>query len=86
MTKKENDLRLPHEERKALLLSTAIELANEKGLMHVNFKTVSEASKQHVTPRTVQHYWNIGLLRRAIIADKRCNQLPKDDAVAMGIC
>lgn len=76
--------KLSPEERSAVILSAAIVVANEKGLSEVTFKTVSDKCLMRTKPRTVAHYFKIGELRRAVVADPRSNDLVRSDAVAMG--
>lgn len=77
--------KLQPEERSALILSAAIKVANEKGLAEVTFKTTADACMIKTMPRTVAHYFKIGDLRRAVVADERANDEVRVDAVAMGI-
>lgn len=80
-----NATKLPPDQRKALILSAAIDVANDKGLSEVSFDTVSKACRMKTTPRTVAHYFLIGDLRKAVIADMRATQEVRQEAVAMGI-
>ncbi len=80
-----NATKLSVAQRAAVILTAAIKVANEKGLHEVTFKTVAKACLVTTTPRTVQHYYNIGDLRAAVIADKRATQEVQDTAVAMGL-
>lgn len=77
--------RMEPEERKNVILSAAIELANDKGLSEVTFKTVAAKCIVQTEPRTVASYFKIGELRRAILLDHRTNGEVHGDAVAMGI-
>jgi len=80
-----NATKLPPEQRKALILSAAIEVANKKSLAEVSFGSVSTECTMKTTPRTVAHYFKIGELRKAIVADVRSSQEVRQEAVAMGI-
>lgn len=80
-----NATKLPPDQRTALILSAAITVANEKGLSEVCFATVAAACSMKTAPRTVAHYYKIGDLRRAVVADTRASQEVRDDAIAMGI-
>jgi AcrR family transcriptional regulator len=81
----ENSTKLPPSQRVSVILSAAVDVANEKGLSEVTFKTVAAKCLVRTTPRTVAHYYKIGDLRRAVIADERANDTVKVDAVTMGI-
>ena len=77
--------KLPPDERRAVIMTAAVTVANERGLSEVTFKTVADACGMRTTPRTVSHYFKIGELRRATVADSRANKEVRDAAVAMGI-
>ena len=77
--------RLAPDERCAVILSAAVQVANEKGLSEVTFATVASACKMRTKPRTVSHYFKIGELRRAVVTDSRASAEVKDDAFAMGL-
>lgn len=83
----ENDFtpKLAPDERVAVIVSAAVNVANEKGLSEVTFDTVSAACVMKTKPRTVAHYFKIGALRRAVVADERASDEVRDDATAMGI-
>lgn len=80
-----NNAKLQPDERRAVIVSAAVELANDKGLSEVTFHSVAQKCRMDTMPRTVQHYFKIGELRRAVVADARANQMVRDDAAAMGI-
>ena len=77
--------KLHPDERRAVIVSAAILVANDAGLSEVTFRTVSARCAFACTPRTVQHYFKIGELRREVVSDARANQMVRDDAAAMGI-
>lgn len=77
--------KLPPEERTAVILSAAIAVANEQGLSEVTFETTAAKCAMKTKPRTVAHYFKIGDLRRAVVADPRANTEVHVAAVAMGI-
>lgn len=81
----ENATKLQPDERSAVILSAAITVANEKGLSEVTFKSVADACLLKTMPRTVAHYFKIGDLRRAIVADVRASDEVRIDATTMGI-
>ena len=80
-----NATKLPPEQRKAIIMSAAVEVANKKGLSEVSFATVAAACKMSTTPRTVSHYFKIGELREAVIADDRVTKEVREEAIAMGL-
>lgn len=80
-----NATKLPPDQRSALILTAAVKVANDSGLAEVTFKTVAKACVMSTTPRTVQHYFKIGDLRAAVVADPRASQEVRDDAVSMGM-
>jgi len=80
-----NAAKLPPDQREALILTAAIEVANEKGLSEVSFDTVAAACRMQTTPRTVAHYFKIGVLRKSVADDIRSTQEVRQEAVAMGI-
>ena len=81
----ENTTKLPPDERIAVILSAAVDVANRDGLSEVTFRTVAARCVIRTKPRTVAHYLKIGALRRAVISDARSAQAVRDDAVSMGI-
>lgn len=81
----ENATKLSPEERTAVILSAAVKVANEQGLSEVTFKTTADACLMKTKPRTVAHYFKIGDLRRAVVADERVIDEVRVAAVAMGI-
>jgi hypothetical protein len=78
--------KLSPEDRSAVILSAAIEVANEKGLSEVSFSSTAAKCVMKTKPRTVAHYFKIGDLRRAVVNDDRANDDVRTDAIAMGIC
>ena len=80
-----NASKLPPAQRIAIILTAAVNVANEKGLGEVTFSNVAKVCAMKTTPRTVQHYYKIGDLRKAVIADERTNPEVQDEAVAMGM-
>jgi DNA-binding transcriptional regulator YbjK len=80
-----NNAKLHPDERRAVIVSAAVNLANERGLSEVTFRSVAEQCRMPCEPRTVQHYFKIGELRCEVAADSRAHQSVRDDAVAMGI-
>lgn len=76
--------KLPPDERKAVIITAAVEVANEKGIGELTFQNVAEACRMKTTVRTVCHYFKIGELRQAVINDERANKMVRDDAVALG--
>lgn len=77
--------KLSPEERSAVILSAAIAVANDKGLSEVTFATTAAKCVMRTKPRTVAHYFKIGDLRRAVVADDRASDEVRAAAVAMGI-
>lgn len=80
-----NATKLPPDQRKAVIVTSGIKVANKDGLSQVCFATVAKFCTMPTTARTVAHYFKIGELRKAIIADERTNQDVRDEAIAMGI-
>lgn len=80
-----NATKLPPGERSSVILSAAVEVANTRGLSEVTFKSVADACLMKTKPRTVSHYFKIGDLRRAVVADSRANDDVRAAAIALGI-
>lgn len=81
----DNATKLQPHERKAVILSAALKVANDKGLSEVTFKSIADACQFKTMPRTVAHYYKIGEIRSAVASDSRASDDVKADAVAMGI-
>lgn len=81
-----NDIqRLPGDQRKAMILSAAIELANERGLNAVTLEAVAEQCRVKTTSRVIRIYYSRRSLWDAVTADPRANQMVADDGVALGV-
>ena len=81
-----NDVtRLPGEQRRALILSAAVELANEHGLNSVTFEAVAKHSRIKTTARSIRIYYSRATLWDAVISDPRANKMVADDALALGV-
>lgn len=77
--------RLPPDERRAVIITAAVEIANAKGLGALAFEDVAENCRVATTKRTIANHFKVAELRRAVIDDCRANQEVLDDAVAMGM-
>lgn len=77
--------RLTESERKADIVSAAVALANEKGLISLSLKDVAENCVADTTARTVRYYFSLKSLRKAVAGDDRLNVEAKNEAVALGI-
>lgn len=79
-------MRLPSENRRAVILSSAVTLANEQGLAAVSFEAVAHGCKVKTTARNVRSYFpTVVSLWREVVLDDRSSQLVRDDAIAMGV-
>lgn len=78
--------RLPAENRRAVILTAAVELANRSGLAAVNHESVARKCVIKTTSRNVRHYYpKITELWKAICLDDRSTALVVQDAAGMGI-
>lgn len=80
-----NATKLPRLQRRAVVLSAAVSVANRNGLSEVTFKTTAEACTMPTKARTVSSYFRIGELRQAVISDSRSTNEVQAQAVAMGL-
>ncbi len=78
--------RLQPKDRRAMILSTAIELGNLLGMSAINFQAVASRCTIKTTGRTVRHYFpKVRDLWTEAANDKRAGKMLKDEAVAMGL-
>ena len=51
-------MRLPPESRRSVIITAALRVARDRGLVHVNHSTVAERCVTHTSPKTVKHYFS----------------------------
>lgn len=81
----QNASKLTPQERRSLIVTAAVDLANEHGLSEVTFEKVAANCRLPTTKRTVTHYFKIRELRLAVVADERANERVREDGRAIGI-
>lgn len=83
MTK--NSPKLAPEQREAVIVTAAVNVANEDGFSQISLKTVASKCKPKTSVRTVQSYYTMDALRKIVLADTRTSQEARDEATGMGI-
>lgn len=79
-------MRLPAENREAVIVTAAVEIANNRGLAAVTHDAVARECKVATTPRLVRHYFRKTTdLWRAAASDERAAQTVRDEAIALGV-
>lgn len=79
-------IKMPSENRRAMILSAAISIANRDGLAAVNFVSVARCCEVSTSPRTVRHYFGTkGNLWLCVISDGRSSPKVKHSAAKMGL-
>lgn len=77
--------RLSFEERRALIISAAVHVANEDGFASLSHVAVSKACAVDTSERTVRSFFSMADLRRIVALDERTNEAAVDTARHMGI-
>lgn len=77
--------RLSSDERKADILTAAVELANEKGLVGLSLSDIAERCVAETSVRLARSHFSLKELRAAVATDDRADKQVRDDAVALGI-
>ncbi len=77
--------RLTKKVRRAIIITAAVDLANEKGLHYVTPARVAARCMVTTAAHTCRGYFTLPQLWTAIITDKRASKKVKEDAIKMGM-
>lgn len=78
-------IRLSPEQRKTLIISTAVELANRDGLLAVTHASVAEAADISMAVRTVRKFFLRDELLQAVAKDARACDAVRTTAKLIGL-
>ena len=71
--------------RRAIIITAAVDLANEKGLHYVTPSRVAAQCMVVTSVSTCRGYFTMPELWAAILSDKRASKKVKNDAILMGM-
>lgn len=78
--------KLSHDVRRALIVTTAVNVANDKGLITVNYTTVAKACAYPMASRTVWSFFRTkDELWKAVVHDHRVKPAVRKAAADMGL-
>ena len=78
--------RFSPEERRAIVLTAAVTVANDRGLAAVTWDAVARACTVRTSVGTAREYFKtLTALWRAVAADTRANRAVRDEATGCGI-
>lgn len=78
--------RLPPDERKGIIVDSAVKLSEARGLCNWTRQDVAKGCEINTSPETVKHYFPAqDDLRRAVLAHPQCTERLKLQAEANGI-
>ena len=73
------------DERRADIVSAAVQIANRHGFGKINPKNVAKACTLSTTKRVISHYFNMVNLRKIVAVDERLTTEAKDEAKRLGL-
>lgn len=78
-------MRLRPEQRRSLIVSTGVRLANQYGLTQATPARISEACTKKTSQTTVRAYFNQGELWTAIVGHREASDAIKKEAADLGL-